>query len=435
MRKSLLYAGLFLVLVHQNTSRAQVLDLQSCLRMADTANLQIRNANLDVLINERQREAYLAARMPQLNFNADYKYNAIIPGQVIPASAFGGPVGVYNTVKFGVPFILSNNLQLTQILFNSQVNYGLAALKINSDIVGTQRDIAIQEVRYQVSNTFFVLQGIYQQLRFIDSNIVNTRSILKNMEATLAQGLIIPTEVDKIKINELSLMNAKSNLLATKDQMEYLLKILIGIPSNSSIQLAADAMVQKTILKETNTPVLLPLNLLESQRKMNEEEGKGIRMSYLPNLNFYGIYNYNINLKPEDDFRIGISGAFIGLRLDWNIFSGMERVNKAKINQLNLQKIDNQYELLNQQLDYAMNASKRQITVKAESLELSKEQLRLAENVHSNAQMKYKEGMISSNDLIMAESGLEQAQSNVVSAYIQLRQAELEYLKSIGNIK
>jgi hypothetical protein len=52
-----------------------------------------------------------------------------------------------------VPFILSNNLQLTQILFNSQVNYGLAALKINSEIVGTQRDIAIQEVRYQVSNT------------------------------------------------------------------------------------------------------------------------------------------------------------------------------------------------------------------------------------------------------------------------------------------
>jgi hypothetical protein len=35
----------------------------------------------------------------------------------------------------------------------------------------------------------------------------------------------------------------------------------------------------------------------------------------------------------------------------------------------------------------------------------------------------------------MAETGLEQAQSNVVSAYIQLRQAELEYLKSIGNIK
>ncbi|MFM6934779.1 MAG: TolC family protein [Flavobacteriales bacterium] len=435
MRKSVLFAGLFLVLAHWNSGRAQVLDLPTCLQMADTANLQIRNANLDVLINERQREAYLASRMPQLNFNADYKYNAVIPGQVIPASAFGGPAGVYNTVKFGVPYILSNNLQLTQILFNSQVNYGLAALKINSELVGTQRDIAVQEVRYQVSNTFFILQGIYQQLKFIDSNIVHTRSILKNMELTLAQGLIIQTEVDKIKINELSLMNAKSNLLASKDQMEYLLKILIGLPINANLELSQDVLVQKTILKEVNAPNLLTLNLIESQRKLNQEEGKGIRMSYLPNLNFYGIYNYNINLKPEDNFRKGIPGAFIGLRMDWSLFSGMERINKSKINQLNLEKIDNQYELANQQLDYAINQNKRQITVKAESLELSKEQLRLAENVHNNARLKFNEGLISSNDLIMAETGLEQAQSNLVSAYIQLRQAELEYLKSIGNIK
>jgi hypothetical protein len=97
MRKSFKIAGLFLVLFHLNTSRAQVLDLPTCIQMADTANLQIRNANLDVLMNERQREAYLATRMPQLNFNTDYKYNAVIPGQIIPASAFGGPVGVYNT--------------------------------------------------------------------------------------------------------------------------------------------------------------------------------------------------------------------------------------------------------------------------------------------------------------------------------------------------
>jgi len=192
--------------------------------------------------------------------------------------------------------------------------------------------------------------------------------------------------------------------------------------------------VQKTILKEAS-PNLLQLNLVESQRKLNEAEAQGIRMSYLPNLNFYGIYNYNINLKPEDDFRTGIPGAFLGLRLDWNLFSGMERVNKAKMNLLSLEKIDNQYELLNQQLNYAITTNKRQITVKSESLDVSKEQLRLAENVYANANLKFKEGLISSNDLIMAETGLEQAQSNVVSSYIQLRQAELEYLKSIGNIK
>jgi outer membrane protein TolC len=79
--------------------------------------------------------------------------------------------------------------------------------------------------------------------------------------------------------------------------------------------------------------------------------------------------------------------------------------------------------------------NRKQIEVKAGALSVTKEQLRLAENIHQNAVLKFKQGMSSSNDLILAENGLQQAQTNVVSAYIQLRQAELEYLKSIGNIK
>jgi hypothetical protein len=50
----------------------QALDLQTCLKMADSANLSIRNAALDRSINTAQRSVYLAARYPQLNFNADY---------------------------------------------------------------------------------------------------------------------------------------------------------------------------------------------------------------------------------------------------------------------------------------------------------------------------------------------------------------------------
>jgi outer membrane protein TolC len=55
--------------------------------------------------------------------------------------------------------------------------------------------------------------------------------------------------------------------------------------------------------------------------------------------------------------------------------------------------------------------------------------------VYDQAKLKYEQGTISSNDLIDADNGLQQAQTNVVASYIQLRQAELEYLRSIGSIK
>jgi outer membrane protein TolC len=326
-------------------------------------------------------------------------------------------------------------VQLNQILFNSQVNYGLAALRINSDIVKIKRDMTIQEVKYQVANTFFILQGVDQQLRFLDSNATHVKRMLKNMDLLVSQGMLVQTEADKVRINLLNIENNVANLNATKSQLEELLKIMIGIDPKSAITLADDQMVQQTLLVDPTQANLFALQLLEQQQKMAEEEAKGIKMGYLPNLNLYGIYQYNVNMNPETDFRTGIDGAFVGLRLDWNLFDGLDKHHKAAVNALKQEQIQAQQDLTRLQLQQQSEQNKRNISVKASALDVAKEQLGLAESILKNASLKYKEGLISVNDFLMAETGLEQAQAGVVAAYVSLRQAELEYLKTNGNIK
>lgn len=417
------------------SAKAQVLDLETCLKMADTANLSIRNSRLDIEINERQRSAYLSARLPKLTFTGDYKYNAIIPGQVVPAAFFGGPPGTYATVQFGVPYNLSNNLQLTQILYNPQVEYGLNALKINREIVAIQEQLSTLDAKYQVASTFFNLQAINKQLSFVGANIANMDKLIRNMEAMALQEMVIQTEVDKLTINKLTLVNTQESLKATKDQLETLLKILIGMDQTAPISIASDELVEKSILVDNSAVSYPELDLIAAQQKMNAEERKGNNMAYLPSLSAYASYNYNYNLKPEDDFRQGIEGAFIGLRLDWTLFDGLEKFHKQKSNALNAEKLANQKELASQQLELKAANAKRQIQVQSGSLDISKEQLKLAERVYKQTELKFEQGTVSSNDLITAENSLQQAQTSVVSAYIQLRQAELEYLRSIGSIK
>ena len=426
--------GLLFVLMGLSV-QAQKYDLAACLRLAETANVQIRNAQLDVAINESQRSAYLSSRLPSVNFSGDYRYNAVIPGQVVPAQFFGGPAGTFAEVKFGVPIVLSNTVQLNQILFNSQVNYGLAALRINSDIVKIQRDMTIQEVKYQVANTFFILQGVDQQLRFLDSNATHVKRMLKNMDLLVSQGMLVQTEADKVRINLLNIENNVANLNATQSQLEELLKIMIGVDPKTAITLADDQMVQQTLLVDPTQANLFALQLLEQQQKMAEEEAKGIKMGYLPNLNLYGIYQYNVNMNPETDFRTGIDGAFVGLRLDWNLFDGLDKHHKAAVNTLKQEQIQAQQDLTRLQLQQQSEQNKRNISVKVSALDVAKEQLSLAESILKNASLKYKEGLISVNDFLMAETGLVQAQAGVVAAYVSLRQAELEYLKTNGNIK
>ncbi|MFO0495056.1 MAG: TolC family protein [Flavobacteriia bacterium] len=432
MKNTFLYLLLILSSVQ---SKAQGLNLETCLRMADTANITVRNAQLDIEINDRNRSAYLSARLPQLAYSGDYKYNAIIPGQVVPGAFFGGAPGTFATVQFGVPYNISNTFQLTQILFNPQLEYGLAALRINEEIVNVQQKLTSQDVKYQVATTFFNLQAVSKQLKFVESNLSNMEKLISNIEALVGQGMVIQTEADKLKISKMTLFNTSESLKATRDQLETLLKILIGMDPATKIDLTADEMVEKSILVDNSAINLPELELIATQQKMNLEEHKGNNMAYLPNISFYAAYNYNYNMKPEDNFRVGIEGAFVGLRVDWKLFDGLEKYHKQKVNLLNAEKLANQKELATKQLELKAANAKRQIQVQTNALALSKEQLKLAQNVYDQSVAKLELGTISSNDLITADNGLQQAQTNVVAAYIQLRIAEIEYLRSIGSIQ
>ena len=203
----------------------------------------------------------------------------------------------------------------------------------------------------------------------------------------------------------------------------------------ATLTLQNDQMVQQTLLVDQNASNLFAIQLLEQQRMMAQEEAKGIKMGYLPNVNLYGIYQYNYNMNPETDFRTGIDGAFVGLRVDWNLFDGLDKHHKAAMNALKQQQIETQTAFTQQQLQLQIDQNKRLIAVKVNALDIAKEQLKLAEAIHQHANLKFTEGLIGTNDLLQAQTGLEQAQTGVVAAYVALRQAELDYLKSNGNIK
>lgn len=417
------------------TTFSQTYSLQQLLQISDTANPSVRNAKLDIEINVKQKNAYLAARFPKVTATGDYRYNALIPGQVVPAAFFGGQPGTYSTVKFGVPYNLGNTIQLTQIIYNSQLDYGLAVLDINKKIVDLQLKLTQDEIKYQIASAYFNLQALNKQKAFIDSNIQNLDKLILNMNAMVKQGLLTPLEIDKLTLNKLSLDNAKQNIESTKLQIEDALCILTGISVQNRISILSDELIEKTILVDTTTVYRPQLELLDAQKQMNLEENKGNKMAYLPNLSFYAAYNYTYNLKPEDNFRTGIESAFVGLRLDWTLFDGLEKHYKQKMNILNREKLENQELYLKQQLDQTTLNTKREIDNQSNALRLNKDQLELSQKVYRQTENLFKQGTISTNDLIQADNGVQQAQSNLINTYVKLRQAEIQYLKSIGNIK
>lgn len=424
----------FLILLSFSVE-AQTLDLESCLKMADTANLTIVNARLDVEINKKQIKSYEAAKLPKVVYAGDYKYNAVIPGQLLPAAIVGGTPGTFAVVQFGVPYVLSNTVQLNQVVYNPQVNYGVTALKINQEVIELQANLTAQNVKYQVMQTFFNLQATKKQLDFIKENIINLDKLIKNMQALVDQKMVIPTEVDKLNITRLNLVNQQQTLIANQDKIENFLKILIGKDITEKIDVKVDSSVEKSIITDMKEKNLIELQLIEAQKRLNIAEKSGIYMAYLPSLAFYAAYNYSYNMRPETDFGKGINGAFLGLKLDWTLFDGFEKYYKSKVNKITADKLNNQMESTRLQLEMNIENAKKQVEIQKTSLSISQEQLKLAQTINNQIKASFELGVVSSNDLVKNETDLYQAQTNIVVAYLQLRQAELDLLKATGNIK
>lgn len=413
----------------------QTLDLQTCLQMADTANLNNRNSRLDIAGNLEQIKASKAALVPKVNFTGDYRYYALIPGNLFPAEFSGGQPGTYTVVKFGVPYNFGNTIQLNQTVYNPLLNSGLNSLDINQKIIELQSQLTSQNVQYQVYQTYFNILAIGKQLKYIESNLKNIDKLIQNIQLMIEQKLALAIEEDKLNVNRLNLVNQQQKLTATKSQMEALMRILTGMEADAKFELASDDLMEKSILIDASESHNVELDILNAQKELIVNEKSGIKMAYLPTVSFYAAYNYSFNMRPETNFSKGINSAFIGLRVDWTLFDGFEKHNKAKVNRIQAEKLDNQQELVEQQLKMATDNAKKQVEIQINSLMISKEQLLLSEKIYNQAELSFKEGVISSNDLIKAENDLNQAQTNVISAYVQLRQAELDLLKSTGNLK
>jgi len=432
MKNKLLFIAILLLSV---SIKAQTLNLEQCLKMADTANVIIRNARVDVAMSASQIDAYQSALLPKLIYAGDYRYNAVIPGQLIPGQIAGGAPGTYVAVQFGVPVNISNTVQLNQVLYNPQLNAAIKTLKINQEVAEIQAGLTEQNVKYQLIQTYYNLQAVHKQLSFVQENIVNMDKMIANMKVMYEQKMVIATELDKLNITRLTLKNQEQTLISTKEKTENYLKLMIGKTINDKVEFQQEGAVQRSLLQEQKGVKALDIQLLQAQQRLNFVERKGIRMAYLPVLSMYGTYLYSYNYRPENKFGKGIDGAFVGLKLDWTLFDGFEKHHKSKVNLLQRGKIEDQIDYSKKQLDVNIINAQKQVEIQTQSLQISQEQLILSEKVQKQAKFSFEQGVIGSNDLLKSENDLYQAQTNVVVAFVQLRQAELELLKLTGNIK
>lgn len=423
---------LLLFIIGFNSAQAQVWSLHQCIDTAQVYNKALQMSRNNIAISQQKRKEATANLIPKITANADYKYFTDLPTQLMPASIFGGPAGTYKETQFGVPHNINANLQLTMPLYNPQVFGVMQSTKIATELNDLQLQKTEEQIYFDISNLYYTGQLLLRQLSFIDSNVVNTSKLLKNMQLLKEQLMAKGTDVSKVQLQKEQLETQKELVSSRYEQVMNALKFAMGLPLDQYMQIEPEILYKKS--NEYSATPAIDIRLANTQSKLLLSELNTLKMSKLPSVSLFGTYGktgFGYDKQPNDFLKFYPIG-FAGIQFSYPLFNGT--VTQRKINQkkLELKNSELQVQLVTEQNAMQIENTKRQRTVAQKSIKTTTAQIELAATVYEQTILQQKQGTASLTDVLLADTALREAQQNYLSAVVDYLKADLE-LKKLSN--
>jgi outer membrane protein TolC len=425
-----------LCLLATQSLHAQDYNLSQLLDLAMKNDFSIQSARLDELKTNAKIDEVKSALLPSVNVSGDYKRYFKIPGQVVPASAFGGPEGSYSTLAFGLPYNLSTTAQVTQNLYNPSVRYALKAANLNRELTSLSTVKTKEDVAYNVTDAYYNLVTVVQQMAFLDSNLVSLDKLYKVSNLLYQNKLGQRVDVDRIIINKTTTETQLATLKDNYSQLVNLLKYYTGTPQADSMRISISvsgvALPRRDGFDETRRT---DVALLQKQRDLNELQDKNIKSGIIPTVNAYGVANMAFYAKAGENSTFqDVPGYWAGLQLNWSVFDGLARRAKRSQNQIDKEKLNVQLRQVKESIQMEESNARNKFGVEQRNINAKKDQVALAEKVYKQIQLQFKEGTVSLTDVIQSENSLLDAQGNYLTSLVQLLKAELEWKKATGSL-
>lgn len=405
-------------------------------------NVQVKNALLQVQIQEQTNREVTGSAYPQISADGSLTYNAKLPVSLVPAEFFGGQAGEFAKVAFGVKWNSTGGVSLNQLLFDGQVFTGLRARKTLIDFNVKNVEITEELIKANIYKIYYQLVVGKQQLELLDSNIAVLHKLQRDNQIMYDNGFIEKLDVNRASVQLANVETERTNALNQIANGYLALKVLIGVPVRDSLVLTdtlSDEQLKEGVLEASAFDY--------SQRKEFQYADLGIRLqeynvqryklSKIPTLSLNGYYNKNAQRDKFDFFKGGdwfdISAFTLQLRIP--IFTGFATNARIAREKLILRQNINQREALKLDIDNEIMSATNNFNYAITSLDNQKKNMELAELVYQQTKKKYEVGTGSQTDINIAQNDLRLAQNNYINSLYSAIIARIDFLKATGKLQ
>jgi outer membrane protein len=427
----LILLGLFLA---EGASAQQQLTLKQALNYAVEHSENVRKSRLDIDGGRYKTQEIRSQALPQLSANGTLTYNPIIAQLVIGDQSF----------QLGQHWNTNAGVQLNQQLFNQTVFTGLQAAKKSESYYNLSAELTEEQTIEQVATTYYQVLVNRQMLNVIDTNIKNVKVVENIIVNQYKNGLARKIDVDRIKVNLTNLQTQQEQTTNAVTQLENQLKFYIGMPVSENIVLPATELSEVKTLPAFADSVSLAgrteIRLLDVQRDLLKLQRKAYVSEYYPTLSLTGNFSYTGQSDKFDLFKSNSTtfwydASAIGLSLKVPIFNGFATRSRIRQADVDIKKADEDKRQTTNSLNLAYENAKIQLKNSITTINAQRENVILAQEIYNSTQNNYNNGLAALTDLLDTENALTEAQNSYTQALLNYKIAEIQLIKSNGNIK
>ena len=422
-------------------SEVHEFSVQQALEYAQKNNVQVKNALLDVKIQQQTNREVTGTAYPQINGSGSIVYNYKLPVSLVPAEFFGGTPGTFEKIAFGVKWGSTAGLSLSQILFDGQVFVGLKARNTLIDFQEKNVEITEEAIRANIYKIYYQLAVSRTQIDLLDANIALLDKLAHDTKIMYDNGFAEKLDIDKLSVQIANLNTEKINALNQIANGYLGLKVLMGMPVKDSLVLTdtlSDEQIKTGILEASDFDYTQRRDYQYTQLgvKLNEFDIRRYKMAKIPTLSLNGYYNKNAQRNKFDVFGKGdwfdISAFTLSLNIPiFNGFANNARIAKAR---LALRKSVNQQEALKINIDNEIQTATNNFNSAIANLDYQKKNMGLAETVFQQTKKKFEVGTGSQTEINQAQTDMKAAQTNYINSLYNAVIARVDFLKATGKL-
>jgi outer membrane protein len=418
------------MLVQTQAQEKLTLSVQDACNYALQHNLTLKNSTYAIDKSQQSVREAIAAGLPQIAATLDYsnalgaemsiRFSEALPAQTIPINP---------TSNFYV--------NVSQLIFSANYWVGVETSKMAKQLSVINHYKSEQDVIAQVTETYYlylVSSGIRE---ILNRNVLNLNELYTKTAAMAAAGIIEQTSVDQLSIQVNALKNSVKSAERQLELAANMLRFQLGMSLSAEFELTdpINQLMEKAInpeiaLGQLNLQSNPDYMLIHQQTKITENMVDMQKANFLPTV--AGFYRFTQKvLKPEFDMT---PPNMLGVQVNIPIFSSGQRYSQLNQAKIDLKSMKNTQLLVEDQLLLQEKQLKFNYKSALETYYNQQENIEVSRKVYDNLRYKFEQGMISGLDLINADNNYLKAETDYLSAMLEVMKSDLQLRKIYGTL-